>query len=454
MKHNIFQWLIAAGVLSGTAACGSGAAITGLAPSDDIGADRAAATATVAADASKPAPTLPGPGPNAVAAGNSIVMHEWGTFTSVQGSDGSTQDGLQHEEEALPSFVYARDHLANNQKMAEGLPEPCNQKMETPVVYFYTAKAQKVTFSVTFANGIISQWFPAVTDMAPELGALKNPGQSNSHGLSGGSLTWQVQLDPTLDMAKAPQVPADSVWQPSRQTLATPLRFVGSDNEFNQVDQTERFLFYRGLGRFTLPVKVLTDADGAVRGRNDSDDNLPFAVLLKATADGQGGVQVLHAIGAHNSSQAVALKADLPLAQAAEQAKQALKNGLVASGLFDDEAQAMVDTWQKSWFATPGTRLLYILPPAWTEKLLPLEMTPAPIQRVRTLVGRIEALSPQDEEQARQAVISSKINGFDSLTGQLDRVLEPRLRRACAQLDPTVYAQHCSAMLEQAMQQN
>src|SRR5438477_12030332 len=37
-----------------------------------------------------------------------LVVHEWGTFTSVQGADGVSLEGLSHEEEPLPDFVYSR----------------------------------------------------------------------------------------------------------------------------------------------------------------------------------------------------------------------------------------------------------------------------------------------------------------------------------------------------------
>src|SRR2546422_9482704 len=67
-----------------------------------------------------------------------FVVHEWGTFTSVQGSDGTVLEGLQHEEEPLPDFVHARAAITNDH--GKGLTMPAihvTQKMETPVIYFY-----------------------------------------------------------------------------------------------------------------------------------------------------------------------------------------------------------------------------------------------------------------------------------------------------------------------------
>src|SRR5690349_7153293 len=69
--------------------------------------------------------------------GQSLTVHEWGTFTSVQSSLGKQMQGLHHTDELLPSFVHARDVLARSEKGFEELPEPVTQKLETPVLYFY-----------------------------------------------------------------------------------------------------------------------------------------------------------------------------------------------------------------------------------------------------------------------------------------------------------------------------
>jgi hypothetical protein len=39
---------------------------------------------------------------------NDLVVHEWGTFLAMQGSDVVTLDGMYHEEHSLPEFVHAR----------------------------------------------------------------------------------------------------------------------------------------------------------------------------------------------------------------------------------------------------------------------------------------------------------------------------------------------------------
>src|SRR5260370_26508587 len=60
-----------------------------------------------------------------------LVVHEWGTFLSVQGSDGGSLGGMVDSDEILPSFVESRG-LGTWQRSQMRL------KMETPVTYFYT----------------------------------------------------------------------------------------------------------------------------------------------------------------------------------------------------------------------------------------------------------------------------------------------------------------------------
>src|SRR5262245_26122504 len=92
----------------------------------------------------QPPPGAPAP------ASDPLVVHEWGTFTSVQGADGIGLEGLQHEEEGLPDFVYSRAKVRDcplRDKGYKGLEVPAThvtQKMETPVLYFHTKTPRRV----------------------------------------------------------------------------------------------------------------------------------------------------------------------------------------------------------------------------------------------------------------------------------------------------------------------
>ena len=46
-----------------------------------------------------------------------LIVHEWGTFTSVGSSTGALMEGLHHEEEPLPAFVHGRGAAAGGPVM-------------------------------------------------------------------------------------------------------------------------------------------------------------------------------------------------------------------------------------------------------------------------------------------------------------------------------------------------
>jgi len=91
-------------------------------------------------------------------------VHEWGTFTTVSGSDGKLLTGLEREEEYLPYFV--QGHAGVNRRRGKGFYFPLRGvtvKMETPVIYFYGEPQKNVNVKVGFNGGSISQWYPPRT---------------------------------------------------------------------------------------------------------------------------------------------------------------------------------------------------------------------------------------------------------------------------------------------------
>jgi hypothetical protein len=121
-----------------------------------------------------------------------------------------------------------------------------------------------------------------------------------------------------------------------------------------------------------------------------------------------------------------------------QQARPAIAAALVASGLFEDEAWAMVDTWTGSWLQTPGTRLLYLLPRQWTDELLPLSLSVTPTEIERTLVGRIDFLTPEAESKLAalldQALVTPTAEytwSFDKIINALAPLAEAKLFRLC-----------------------
>jgi hypothetical protein len=53
----------------------------------------------------------------------------------------------------------------------------------------------------------------------------------------------------------------------------------------------------------------------------------------------------------------------------------------------------MVATWRETWLGE-GLRILYLVPRDFTDAVLPLVVTPQPVELVRVLVGRIDVVGP------------------------------------------------------------
>src|SRR5204863_2043396 len=81
-----------------------------------------------------------------------------------------------------------------------------------------------------------------------------------------------------------------------------------------------------------------------------------------------------------------------------ENLKTSLQTALIADGLFADEAQALLNTWELSYFKSPGLRVFFLVPRAWTDFYLPLDISlSADIKRV--MVGRIELVSSEQRDK-------------------------------------------------------
>jgi hypothetical protein len=100
---------------------------------------------------------------------------------------------------------------------------------------------------------------------------------------------------------------------------------------------------------------------------------------------------------------------------------------LVEQGLYPKEAEAMVNTWRQSYFESDGLRVLYPLPRAQTDWLLPLSVSPPPRESVRVLVGRMDVLTPRAEQEALAAL--PRIRTADEARAQLGRFALPLLSR-------------------------
>ncbi len=370
-----------------------------------------------------------------------LVVHEWGTFTSMQGSDGVGLEGLQHEEEALPPFVYSRTEVREcplRQFGYKGLEMPLTgvtQKMETPVIYFHTDLPQRVRVRVDFIDGLLTQWFP----VSDKLGPPEPPSADDRLDLTQVArsfLQWDIELLPDAQTpVEVPWVPEEEPWDLARQVDAAWVRTLERPPGRMGPVEAERYLFYRGLGTFELPLTLRTGKRGSAVLSHDGLDELPYALALEVRGDLARWAPLGEVLGGTERALGLDREVLRPFDDVVAELKQDLHGALVDQGLFADEATAMIRTWSRSWFATEGMRLLYVVPSSLVEQVLPLTITPEPDETVRVLVGRLEVMTPEVEASVERALWdleqgdeTERAAAVATLRA-LDRFLEPHLRR-------------------------
>lgn len=337
--------------------------------------------------------------------GPAYTLHEWGTFTSVSGSDGVLLPGLQREEEGLPWFVESHAGMENLGNVpnnndegtvsTKGWRRPLKNvtiKMETPVIYFYTPQAFQAQVSVGFHGGSISQWYPPRSGGETLPGGkwnLPGGGIDFANGYKG-SIQWNVRVTPPTenDSGQIFRGGETANWLHQRQPDSALVRTADGS--------VEKFLFYRGVGHFDLPVVTRMKQDGVLEIENRGANAVP-SLLVFNMGRGLAQFRMLPPLGAGESC-----KVDMETLPFDSQWKphvyDTLVNALVGAGLYRKEADAMLQTWWQSYFERPGLRVFWIVPRGFTDQLLPLAVQPAPQNAVRVLVGRSEVLTPAFEK--------------------------------------------------------
>ena len=365
-------------------------------------------------------------------ANDGYVAHEWGTFTSIQGGDGVLLNWNGIETSDLPPFVYdwSRPGLERSSPLVFSKSSGYSlQRMETPVIYFYSNKPLRVDVAVEFPLGRITEWFPQAAEIGPSsrppnrlltaldntanrVGLHPNPDLVTLFGeppVTNSIIRWKdVAILPAEEHAKLarelPTAAERSHYFAARTEDAAFVR-VNSIEPTNPAPEIEKFLFYRGVGNFQTPLEVTINESDQITLSNTGDAplNQLFAMAIK------GEHAMVMPLGQLDAGQTRDLRLDTvnasrPAGEALKDISRQMADALVAEGLYRTEAEAMVNTWRDAWFEDQGVRILYLLPRTWTDSVLPITLNPQPRELVRVMVGRAELITPGMEAQIRQCV--------------------------------------------------
>jgi len=393
-----------------------------------------------------------------------FVAHEWGTFTSVQGSDGTLLNWRPLQTSRLPQFVYNWQNPGYSRQGLSGLALGKSamvtlQRMETPVIYFYADEKQTVDVSVDFPKGVITEWYPQASKIGPSTILAPAPiakadelahkagarpeftfaSLLKNHAAKESRARWTgIEILPaneSRDTARSLQQDrSGSHYFTARDTDSACIR-VDSDGTTNNAPEYEKFIFYRGVGSFATPLHVTIDGS-TVTIANTGTEPLEHMFLL-GLQDGVGKFVAVERLvpGEKRMVQVNLADGVLPTRQLSEQLGHSMADALVSEGLYQREAQAMVKTWRDSWFEENGLRVLYTLPRAWTDRTLPITLDPKPRELVRVMVGRAEVFTPGVEKKLSDALAMAQKGDSEARSRvmseckKLGRFAEPALRK-------------------------
>ncbi|HTR79450.1 MAG TPA: hypothetical protein VMH39_15135 [Gemmatimonadaceae bacterium] len=366
-----------------------------------------------------------------------LTVHEWGTFTTVAGEDGRAVNWFplggptdlpcfverfqnQSAPQALPGgfgsllvgkvagVTVTRNTYAVNgvASYSAGSVAPqfdyeatranvrAKVRMETPVLYFYSPSDVSVNVRVDFPRGLMTEWYPTATVTQGDVGTqtLSDPSQV-------GTIEWKdVRVTPNAQPAFLAGSGTSRYFE-ARATDASPLAVGG---------EAERFLFYRGVANFDVPLSAALVKNEAVRITSLGSDAIPGVVLFERRGDSVG-FRVHGAVRGDVTLDAPSMSVNSRSAadQSLASLRSELERMLESAGLYPKEAAAMVATWRDSWFED-GVRVFYILPASAMSAILPLKVDPAPLSVplsvTRVFVGRMEVVTPETEWAVQRAV--------------------------------------------------
>jgi hypothetical protein len=349
-----------------------------------------------------------------VGAESKWAVHEWGTFTSLQDEAGKAIGGIDTDDEPVPPFVHqlASYILLRPTEIPsiffQGAPSchpDVTMRLETPVIYFHPpgrlTNPAAANVTVKFRGGWLTEFYPSANPGAP---GLSNRWSQFPHLYSRteSKLEWDdLKLGGDWPITNT----SAHVWLSPRAVQTALVQTTSGESE--------KFLFYRGVAHINAPLKISRHceelifrsqleelpADQPLAIRSlwlvdiHADGKIAFRSLPGLMLDADASKILTHTPASFDSSEFSSGNLD--------KLKASLQVALISEGLFADEAQALLNTWELSYFKSAGLRVFFLVPRAWTDFYLPLEISmPAEINRV--MVGRIELVTPEQRERLRR----------------------------------------------------
>ncbi len=329
-----------------------------------------------------------------------LTVHEWGVFCGFADAQYANAN-LKEEWASMPEGFY-RQFPEHRLRGVDSEAPPAF--VEKPIIYFYTGRQNlALEVKLAFAAGAPVVWWPCATSPVDQ--TPPKPGDVFR------ALEWSGKL--TADPARAPGIvslPPDSWVQKARidgpalfvtndapkkvgAALGPPVPGRGGGMRRGYRMQSEKFIYYDGLTPAVDFIRCDDASAGTITVQNTAKFDIANLILVDRRDEKSFRYARVDKLAA-GAKVKVALKAITD--DEFKQPAQVLRTDLRAAGLFDKEADSVLEIWRKGLFDRPGITALYLLPQAEYDRMLPLTVTPKPQSTVRVgiaLQGQIEMAS-------------------------------------------------------------
>jgi hypothetical protein len=293
--------------------------------------------------------------------GDGLVVHEWGVFRVNDDAEFANAD-LRALWDDLPGFAYG--HIKGRL-----VPQHWGafEIRKNPVVFFHAPKPMVIRMKIDFPGGMAGVWFPAT--MIPTVDGLERQPKA------GNTLEWFLGIKACPENWR-PKNPA--LQEVGAKHWVNHLRRVKADEVFTQFShnptdvEREKFVYYDGIFPQGKWLKLVVDKE-----RISLTSRVKHPVFDVTIVDRRGDavkVARIAKLAAGETIENVAFKEAEP-SRFVSEAGETLVKQLVGSGLFEDEAQSLLDTWRKDMFETPGLCMFYRMPQAEYDTRLPMRIT-------------------------------------------------------------------------------
>jgi hypothetical protein len=345
--------------------------------------------------------------------GEGFTVHEWGVFThySSQPFANAARDAAWKE---LPKEVYGVTP-------GRDFPKHC-LGADKPIIYFYNTNSlpekphgRTVDVRVNFPGGAPLVWHPKTAEpMGGYWGSGKNPnfvGETTSVNSAPDHLRWTICF-PQKAQAGNLSCP-NYTW---KDEALAPAADPFCENAWDKGD-VFKFLFYEGM---------VPSLNGVQLRVEKTEKGLRFLLGSVATFSAldlwviERTGETLKIARMPKLDPAKAVR-DLPesevkaeeFKEGADGAAKKLVEELIAAGLNKDEASGLAGIWKKEFFETPGVHMLFRLPQAEYDRMLPLTVKPEPKKTARVGLAWFPHLEPDLAERVAEEVKKLNDENFE-----------------------------------------